>query len=446
MDSALEQTLDLQMLVEQIQGPDGLWRLFWLFFPFFILVDLPLALIVTIGVFRWWIRERTLIPLKSLYRPRVSCIIACYSEGMVVHRTLSSLCEQTYKGEIELIPVVDGATANFQTMQAVREFHVDSSLYPNVRIRPIAKWKRGGRVSALNAGLSMCTGKIVMAMDADTSFDNTMLTSIVRHFEDPNVPAVSGCLRVRNTWASLTTAIQSIEYLLSIQTFKIGLSEWNLVNNISGAFGAFRRSTLQSIGGWDTGTAEDLDLTLRIKAYFGRQPRLRIPFEPRAIGHTDAPSTFQDFLQQRLRWDGDLMFLYARKHRGSFSPGLIGWPNFLMILFSGLFVQLISPFIIVGYTIICVMILPWATFIALSTLVYLFYLAVMTLQFLLTLLVVSERPGQDVRLLPLLPLFPLAMFVIRCWSAVAMLNEWFRRGHEETSMAPWWVLQRGRRF
>jgi cellulose synthase/poly-beta-1,6-N-acetylglucosamine synthase-like glycosyltransferase len=313
-------------------------------------------------------------------------------------------------------------------------------------MRPIAKWKRGGRVSALNAGLSMCTGEIVMAMDADTSFDNTMMTSIVRHFEDPNVPAVSGSLRVRNTWASLTTAIQSIEYLLSIQTFKIGLSEWNLVNNISGAFGAFRLSTLQSIGGWDTGTAEDLDLTLRIKGYFGRQHHLRIPFEPRAIGHTDAPNTFPAFLQQRLRWDGDLLFLYARKHRGSFSPGLMGWPNFLMTLFNGLFVQLISPFIIVGYTIICILILPWANFIALSALVYLFYLVVMTLQFLIMLLMVSERPGKDVRLLPLLPLFPLAMFVIRCWSAVAMLNEWFRRGHEETSMAPWWVLQRGTRF
>jgi cellulose synthase/poly-beta-1,6-N-acetylglucosamine synthase-like glycosyltransferase len=446
MESGLEQTVDLQMLVEQIQGPDGLWRLFWLFFPFFILVDLPLALIVTTGVFRWWVREHTLIPLKSLYRPRVSCIVACYSEGMVVHRTLRSLCEQTYKGEIELIPVIDGATANPQTMQAVREFSVDPYLYPHVRMRPIAKWKRGGRVSALNAGLSMSTGEIVMAMDADTSFDNTMMTSIVRHFEDPNVPAVSGCLRVRNTWASLTTAIQSIEYLLSIQTFRIGLSEWNLVNNVSGAFGAFRRSTLQSIGGWNTGTAEDLDLTLRIKSYFGRQHHLRIPFEPRAIGHTDAPSTFYAFLQQRLRWDGDMLFLYARKHRGSFSPGLMGWPNFLMTVVSGLFVQVVIPFIIVGYTIICILILPWATFVALSVLVYLFYLVGMTLQFLLMLLVVSERPGKDVRLLPLLPLFPLAMFVIRCWSAVAMLNEWFRRGHEETSMAPWWVLQRGRRF
>jgi hypothetical protein len=62
------------------------------------------------------------------------------------------------------------------------------------------------------------------------------------------------------------------------------------------------------------------------------------------------------------------------------------------------------------------------------------------------LLLVSERPGQDVRLLPVLPLFPLAMFLIRCWSAVAILNELLRRGHEESGMAPWWVLKSATRF
>ena len=62
------------------------------------------------------------------------------------------------------------------------------------------------------------------------------------------------------------------------------------------------------------------------------------------------------------------------------------------------------------------------------------------------LLLVSERPQQDLRLLPLLPLFPLAMLLIRCWSAVAILNELWRRSHEESSMAPWWVLRRATRF
>jgi hypothetical protein len=38
------------------------------------------------------------------------------------------------------------------------------------------------------------------------------------------------------------------------------------------------------------------------------------------------------------------------------------------------------------------------------------------------------------------------MLLMRCWSAVATLNEMLRRGHEETSMAPWWVLKKAKRF
>ncbi|MFZ4803667.1 MAG: glycosyltransferase family 2 protein [Synechococcus lacustris] len=446
MELALDSVLDLSGLIQQLQSENGAMRLFLLLFPFFILVELPLILVVLLGVLRWKLRELTLPPKHSLYRPRVSCVITCYSEGLDVQRTLLSLCEQTYPGEIELIPVVDGAAVNQRTLEAVRAFHLDPELYPRRRLRPIAKWKRGGRVSSLNAGLSMSSGRIIMALDGDTSFDNTMVSAVVRHFEDPNVPAVAGCLRVRNTWTSFATTIQAIEYLLSIQMAKIGLSEWNVVNNVSGAFGAFRRSILEQIGGWDTHSAEDLDLTLRIKSYFGRHRRMRIPFEPRAIGHTDAPSTILGLLQQRLRWDGDLLFLYARKHSGSISPELMGWPNFIMTVVGGLFVQVILPFIIVGYTAVSMIVLPWPTLVALAVLVYTLYFLVLLLQFLLMLLLVSERPGQDVRLLPVLPLFPLAMFLIRCWSAVAILNELLRRGHEESGMAPWWVLKSATRF
>lgn len=442
MDAILQQWL--QLIVE-FGKTDGGIRLLMTLLPAFLLLEVPLNLLVLVGVLRWFLRKPFELPVDNGYRPRVSCIITCYSEGLDVQSTLLSLCEQTYPGEIEMIPVVDGAAVNKPTMQAVRDFSVDRVLYPRRLLRPIAKWQRGGRVSSLNSGLAHCTGEIVMALDGDTSFDNDMVCNIVRHFADPDVPAVAGSLRVRNWSASLTTAMQALEYLLSIHMAKIGLSEWNVVNNVSGAFGAFRRSFLDKIGGWDTHTAEDLDITLRIKNYFGRQP-LRIPFEPRAIGHTDAPTTFRQFLMQRLRWDGDLYFLYIRKHRHSFNPRLLGWRNFLMTLISGFFFQLVLPFIIFGYLMVGLFLLPLFHYLALAGLIYLVYLGVTLLMYLAMLAMVSERPRQDLRLLPMVMLFPLFMLVMRCWSAVAMLNEALRRGHEESSMAPWWVLKKAKRF
>ncbi|MBK5351363.1 glycosyltransferase family 2 protein [Pseudomonas sp. TH41] len=426
-------------------GPDGLSRLFYMLFPSFLIFELPMLIMVMLGVLRWFARRRTGVPKVSLYRPRVSCIITCYSEGMDVQTTLLSLCEQTYPGHIEMIPVVDGATINQPTLSAVRSFNVDPQLYPRRHLRPIAKWQRGGRVSSLNAGLSLASGEIVMALDGDTSFDNNMVSAIVRHFEDPSVPAVAGSLRVRNVWASWVTAMQALEYLLSIHMSKIGLAEWNLVNNVSGAFGAFRRSFLVKIGGWNTHTAEDLDLTLRIKSYFKRHD-LRIPFEPEAIGHTDAPATLSQFLMQRLRWDGDLFFLYIRKHSRNINPKLLGWPTFLMILVSGFFFQLVLPFMIFSYTLLALFILPGKTLLFLFVLIYLLYLIITMVLFGAMLTMVSDRPRQDMTLGLLVPVFPLFMLLLRCWSAVAMLNEIFRRGHEESSMAPWWVLKRATRF
>ena len=442
MSPFLEQLLDA---LSALAGPDGMSRLFYMLFPAFLMFELPMMIMVMLGVLRWFTRRRTSVPKISVYRPKVSCIITCYSEGMDVQTTLLSLCEQTYGGHIEMIPVVDGATVNQATLNAVRSFKVDPQLYPKRHLRPIAKWQRGGRVSSLNAGLSLAGGEIVMALDGDTSFDNNMVASIVRHFEDPKVPAVAGSLRVRNVWGSWVTAMQALEYLLSIHMSKIGLAEWNLVNNVSGAFGAFRRSFLVKIGGWNTHTAEDLDLTLRIKSYFKRHD-LRIPFEPEAVGHTDAPATLSQFLMQRLRWDGDLFFLYIRKHNHNISPTLLGWRTFLMILLTGFFFQLVLPFIIFIYTLLALFILPGKTLLFLFALIYLLYLLITLLMFTAMLVMVSDRPRQDMVLGLLVPFFPLFMLLLRCWSVVAMLNEILRRGHEESSMAPWWVLRRATRF
>lgn len=38
---------------------------------------------------------------------------------------------------------------------------------------------------------------------------------------------------------------------------------------------------------------------------------------------------------QRLRWDGDLLFLYLRKHKLSLTPRILGWKTFLFTMIYG---------------------------------------------------------------------------------------------------------------
>lgn len=432
----------LRSLLEAALSPE--WaRVAIKFFPFVLLFELPVQLFVMLGALRRHLAEKRAGRAPAVaYFPRVSCIITCYSEGKDVQKTVRTLTEQIYPGHIELLAIVDGSVQNRTTLDALRALvpYVDRS--PRRRLHVIPKIQRGGRVSSLNQGLALATGEIVMALDGDTSFDNDMIRNAVRHFADPNVVAVAGNLRVRNARRTLVTRLQALEYMLSIHLSRCGLDAFNLVNNISGAFGVFRRRFIAQIGGWDSGSAEDLDLTLRIKKYFGRNPRLRIRFEPRAMGHTDVPETMRQFLRQRLRWDGDLSYLYLRKFRHALRPGLLGMRNFIALIWTGFFFQLALPFVVVGYCSYVFFVYPPAVVLGLLAFVYLFYALLTAAMYLEYLLICSERRAADAQLAWLVPLFAGFTFVTRCWSAVATLSEMLLKSHLDSAMAPAWVLRR----
>jgi cellulose synthase/poly-beta-1,6-N-acetylglucosamine synthase-like glycosyltransferase len=281
-----------------------------------------------------------------------------------------------------------------------------------------------------------------MALDGDTSFDNDMVAQATKHFDDPNVVGVAGCLRVRNAGVSLAARMQGLEYVMSISGGKTGLSEFNVVNNISGAFGIFRSSFIRNLAGWDAGTAEDLNMTMRIKQYFGRHPELRIVFEPHAVGHTDAPATFKGFFQQRLRWEGDQFYIFVRRYRYSFHPRLLGWRTFLFTLVTGLLLQLVMPFVIVIYTFWLFHTLPAGSVFGILGFVYCMYLAALTVYFGTYVLAVSERPKEDMNYLLYMPLFPLFAYISRVLSAFAILKEIVMKSHLDSAMAPWWVLRK----
>jgi cellulose synthase/poly-beta-1,6-N-acetylglucosamine synthase-like glycosyltransferase len=186
-------------------------------------------------------------------------------------------------------------------------------------------------------------------------------------------------------------------------------------------------------------------MTLRIKNYFGRyKKKFRIIFDPEAIGHTDVPATFKGFFKQRLRWDGDLSFLYFRKHRPSFKPQLLGWPNFLMIIFNGLFSQIAMPFLIFVYMIWLFVKFPVEYSIAMLFIVYIFYFLLLLFIYLIFVACLSERPEEDLSRLCFLPVVPLFAFAARMNSLIATVWELTGRGHRDTAMAPWWVTKKSK--
>jgi poly-beta-1,6-N-acetyl-D-glucosamine synthase len=182
---------------------------------------------------------------------------------------------------------------------------------------------RSSKTTAINIALTSCTGEVVFIVDADTVLERDAIQRMLRYFADPHVAGVCGELQVRNETASLTTRFQAIEYAIAISMGRQVSDILDLMPNVSGAFGAFRRSALQRVGGLDMEVAEDAALTMKL-----RNAGYKIRFAPGAVGCTNVPETVTGLTLQRLRWDAGLITIWCRRCIGNISPLS---PNFRLI-------------------------------------------------------------------------------------------------------------------
>lgn len=185
---------------------------------------------------------------------------------------------------------------------------------------------------------------------------------------------------------------------------------------------------------------------MRLKQYKRRYPDNKLAFSTHSIGHTDVPDTLKGLVLQRLRWDGDLLFLFLRKHNEGLSPRLLGWGNFVFTLAYGVIQNVLLPLLVVIFSVYMVIVYPLKFVLALMLMLYFVYLFLSALIFVVYIGLVSERKKEDLKSAKWLFLYPVYQFFMRLITAFSMVNEVVRRSHEESSMAPWWVLKRGKKF
>ncbi|MDW8104384.1 MAG: glycosyltransferase family 2 protein, partial [Armatimonadota bacterium] len=116
------------------------------------------------------------------YQPFVSVVIAAYNERRNIERRLHNLLVSDYPRErMEIIVVCDGCTD--ETAKLAAQFD-------GVRVVELAK--RRGKSAALNVGVQLARGEIIVFADARPLFAADTISRLVRVLEDPKVGAVSG--------------------------------------------------------------------------------------------------------------------------------------------------------------------------------------------------------------------------------------------------------------
>jgi cellulose synthase/poly-beta-1,6-N-acetylglucosamine synthase-like glycosyltransferase len=229
------------------------------------------------------------------FEPTVSILIPARDEEKVIGRLLQRMVELTYpKDKLQVIVIDDGSSDS--TGRIADEY---SSRYGFIEVLHREKRDGGkGKAAAMNAGFKHSTGEIILCFDADYYPQKDIVEKLAKEFADPNVGAVQGRVVVLNEPQNIVTRLVALERIGGYRVDQEARNDLGLIAQFGGTVGGFRRSLLESLGGWDESTlAEDTDLTFRV--YLAGY---KVHYVGDAECYEEAVDNWKAYRQQRYRW------------------------------------------------------------------------------------------------------------------------------------------------
>jgi poly-beta-1,6-N-acetyl-D-glucosamine synthase len=222
---------------------------------------------------------------KAPVTPRVSVVIACHNEEKNIEGRIENILALDYPEELlEVIVVSDGSTD--LTVEAARRA-VSS------RARVFSYRDRMGKATALNIGVEIASGEIVVFADARQRFDRLALREIVANFNDDKVGAVSGEL-ILNGHAGAGVGEGVGLYWRYEKWIRKNESRCSSVIGATGAIYAIRREMWQPLPPMTI--LDDVYTPMRI-ALAGR----RVIFEEKALAYDETSETASREFSRKVR-------------------------------------------------------------------------------------------------------------------------------------------------
>jgi cellulose synthase/poly-beta-1,6-N-acetylglucosamine synthase-like glycosyltransferase len=258
-------------------------------------------------------------------RPTLTVLICARNERLVLPECLRALAAQTELAD-EIIVLDDGSTDDMVRWLTAEFDVMFENVGPN-RVGTSSRWPalrvlskpNSGKADSLNQGWKMAQGEIVVTLDADTYVEPGALAALRDGFvEDPKLGIAGGVLVPvcqRTSWAGFFQFFQTFEYARGF-LWRLTWMQYDMLLLISGAFAAYRRTVLESAGGFDTTSwVEDYELTHRIyRDSFHNGQSITVKTLSGARGTTDAPAKISTFLNQRRRWFAGFIATHFKYH------------------------------------------------------------------------------------------------------------------------------------
>jgi biofilm PGA synthesis N-glycosyltransferase PgaC len=261
--------------------------------------------------------------------PFVSIIIPAHNEEKVINRCMEAIMKLDYSN-YEVIIVNDGSVDQTHLKSlgylwdhfTQKEAGLLPTKTPHIHYHKLPK--NVGKARALNAGLLLAKGEIVVCMDADAIFKYDALRRAMEYFKDPKVSVVAVNNKLISHKATALSILQRFDFISNYRSKKA----YDILNAeyiVSGIGAMYRRKDLLAIGGFPTDTmTEDIDTSLLITLLGSKNHRIR--YAEDVITFMEPVHTFKELLKQRYRWKfGNMQALFKSRHRLKHSDTHSGW-------------------------------------------------------------------------------------------------------------------------
>ncbi len=217
--------------------------------------------------------------------PSVSIIIPNYNGESTLAKCIESVKALEYPSGKEIIVIDDGSRDGSRAI--LKKFS---------GIKHILKKKNMGKAAALNDGIRLARGEVIVTIDSDTFPEKDCLVKMIPCLNG-GVAAVTGFVRAFNT-KGFVEKLQEIEYLVAFGFFQKILSDINAILVTPGPMSAYKAGVLRDIGGFDEkNITEDMEIAFRL-----RQNGWRIAACIDAHMYTVVPDNMRSLFRQRTRW------------------------------------------------------------------------------------------------------------------------------------------------
>lgn len=206
---------------------------------------------------------------KPLRYPEITLIIPVYNSADSLMECLASVYHSDYPHDLVSILLV-----NNESLDNSFEVYCEAQKkYPELSMQWLKA--RQGKSKALNLALFNSSGKYVIHIDSDGKLHPEALRNMIERFEsNAHIHCLTGVILTDPTMIEATQSLpmrlfRRAEFLEYCQAFLAGRnyeSELDSIYTLSGAFSAFRKSTILKTQLYNTDTVcEDTQVTFQVR-------------------------------------------------------------------------------------------------------------------------------------------------------------------------------------